>query len=146
MLQKTSQNGLVTLFGFDDLFRSFDRTLSEIMRIDPTDGEDDWIRNNAVSFTREDDKKFELDFELPGVNLSDIKMDIEDHSLIVSVDQKKESDNRRARYQMTRKMTLPENVSENDISANLKLGVLTVTLPKIEVKKLETKKIKINQE
>lgn len=144
MVKRSLVGPLSVVDDFDDIFRMFGKALVGFNRLsaDLNDG----IRTNAISDFREDENKYEIELELPGVQTSEVNVDVNEGILTISVNQKQESQSRRFCYQMTKSVSIPENVSEKDIVANLKAGVLVVTLPKVKAEKREAKKVQVNGE
>ena len=89
----------------------------------------------------ETEKEISLELELPGFNKSDIEVSVENDLLTITAkksSEKEEKDKKwlkreisRGHYQ--RRITLPENVDVEKISAESKDGILTVSIPKVEV-------------
>ena len=87
---------------------------------------------------REEDDAFYVDAEVPGLAAEDVKVDIEKNVLTLSgerkvVKEETEGTFRRVerRYgSFTRSFTLPETVDTDNISADLKEGLLALRLPK----------------
>ena len=84
---------------------------------------------------------FELAFELPGVEESDISVHVDDGQLVVSAERKFESEKTEGRDyhrvehrygRFARSLTLPKDVQADAIQATYKRGVLTVVVPKSE--------------
>ena len=94
----------------------------------------------AVDF-HEDDKNFFARMELPGVKKDAIKLEVENAVLTCSGDYSEETKNGKANYSFKRSISLPEGAAYDQISADLKDGVLTVRIPKKEV--AETRRIKV---
>ena len=90
---------------------------------------------------------YELDIDVPGYNKEDIKLELERGYLTVTAEQTKDSDEsdkkyiRRERYygKSSRTFYVGDNVTEEDIKANYKNGILSITVPKVS--KVETKKV-----
>lgn len=88
----------------------------------------------------EDEKAYQLKVELPGVNTDEVKIDVDNGVLTLSGERKLEKEDKRDGYHriersygsFSRSFTLPDHVVADDISANYKDGVLTLTLPKTE--------------
>lgn len=86
----------------------------------------------------ENDNEFKLQLAVPGMKKEDFKIAIEDNILVVSAEQKQESEKKTERYtrkefsfsSFTRRFNLPENVDENQINANYENGIMLLTLPK----------------
>lgn len=100
---------------------------------------------------RETDKEFIIEAELPGVNKEDIKVDIRDDMLTISVENKVETNEEREnyirrerRYGTYSRSFYLDNVKHEDIKAKYNNGVLTITLPKVDEGKGKNRKIEIN--
>lgn len=93
------------------------------------------------------DKQYILVLEVPGYDKSQIKVKVSGNKLFVTenIGKENKSDasddytNRNFNYVVS----LCEDIDQNNISSNLKNGVLTITLPRIEVKDKEAKEIPI---
>lgn len=88
----------------------------------------------------EDEKAFTITLDAPELSLEDIDVRVENGSLHVSGERKREelSDDRkyhrveRVYGAFRRVFQLPDNIDEDHIAASLKNGVLAVSLPKTE--------------
>ena len=88
----------------------------------------------------ETDTEIILDFELPGIEKNDIKVELKDNTLSVSGERKQDENIENAetrrierhygKYERT--FTLPDTVKSEDVSAAYKNGILTLSLPKAE--------------
>ena len=97
----------------------------------------------------ETDNKYFIEAELPGVKQSDLELKLDNNILVIKgkTEESKESKERnyfmRERYygSFQRSLTLPNNINENDITANFKDGILNIEI----TKKLEnsTKNIEV---
>jgi HSP20 family protein len=91
----------------------------------------------------ETDNELVLAFDLPGIPEEKIAVELEDNILTVSGERERSqehSSDRFYRYErrfgsFSRSVTLPAGVTEKDISANYKDGVLEVRVPKPEEQK-----------
>jgi HSP20 family protein len=91
----------------------------------------------------ENDTEFVVRTDLPGVEKKDIEISVDDHQLIVSGERTEERKVKEEHYlrverstgQFYRSFMLPKAVREDDIRADLKGGVLTIHIPKAEVRK-----------
>ena len=87
---------------------------------------------------REEDDAFYVDAEVPGLAAEDVKVDIEKNVLTLSGERKVEKEEVEGTYRrverqygsFTRSFTLPETVDTENITADLKEGVLALRLPK----------------
>ena len=93
----------------------------------------------------EDDKAYTVEVAVPGIRKEDCNVRLNDDTLAVSVEckQETEDDQQKSRNflrkefaysNFSQSFALPENVDKHNISANVADGILTITLPKMEVK------------
>lgn len=91
---------------------------------------------------KENESNYELIIDLPGFSKEDIKMHIEDGYLIINAKTKEENEEknedgkfvRRERYygECSRSFYVGEDVSEEDIKASFRNGILNIEIPKLE--------------
>lgn len=101
---------------------------------------------------REDDKNYILELAVPGMERKDLKIDIDEDVLTISSEQKVENEEKQEGYtrkefsysSFVRSFYIPENVNADNISANYKDGILTVSFPKQEEVKKITRQVKIS--
>ena len=127
---------------FDDMFGMdpfFERRDSKLMKTD----------------IKEKGDKYIIDIDLPGYDKENIDLEIEDGYLTVTakVDKNVDESDEDEKYihqerfygECSRSFYIGKNIKEEDIKASFKKGILTLTIPKEEQKKLEEKKkIQIN--
>ena len=109
--------------------------------------EHDWMP--AVDI-REEDNRYLLSADIPGVNRDDVEITLEEGVLTVKGERKTETEvtgegyRRRERSYGTflRQFTLPDTVDAGNISASAEDGVLKITIPKQE--KPEPRKITVS--
>ena len=99
---------------------------------------------------RETENTFELDVELPGYKKEDVKAQLKDGYLTVNVSKEENNDVkddagkyiRRERYSgsMSRSFYVGEDVQESDIKAKFEDGILKLSFPKEQPKKVEEPK------
>lgn len=80
----------------------------------------------------ETDEAFLASLDVPGVNFSDINIELEDNRLIISAERINPFDKTgeaTKKYRQT--LTLPKNIEEEKILAHYENGVLSLTLPKM---------------
>ena len=98
---------------------------------------------------REDDKTVYVSVELPGVDKKDVDISYKDNVLVIKGEKKHSEDVKKEDYSriersygsFKRAIQLSNNIDEKAISANLKDGILELTLPKTEK---DTTQIAIN--
>jgi len=111
---------------------------------------DNLSRKSKASFDVDvsvDGDNYILEAALPGYNKSDIKISTENG--ILSISAQKEIDKKDYIFSempkvstVERSFKLAEDIDQDNISANIKDGMLTLTLPKQEKKKAKEIKIK----
>ena len=98
-----------------------------------------WIPAADVS---EDDKRFVLTLEVPGLKSDEVKVDLDDKRLTISGEKAATNGQATGTRSFQRVFTLPEQVETGQIGASLADGILKVELPKIakpEPKRIEVK-------
>jgi len=91
--------------------------------------------------------------DIPGVKKEEVKVEVEDGNvLVISGERSKEKEDKsdkwhrveRSSGRFLRRFRLPENAKTEEVKAGMENGVLTVTVPKAEVKKPEVKSVEIS--
>lgn len=120
---------------------------------------DNWFRPVARNWAPVDtlaldvyevDDTFVVKAAMPGVKAEDVDIHIEDGVLTLRGETKREEQVENTRYhwqerwygEFERSVRLPSQVNASNIEANLKDGILTVTVPKAE--EVKPKKITVN--
>ena len=127
---------------FDEIERMFERMnrqfneLSEGSQLPATTGGPQSVSMDVA----EQDDEYIVTADLPGYEKADIDLSISERTLRVGVDREESTDEsdeegtyirrERRRQSVSRTITLPEEVEEDEASAAYNNGVLTVTLPK----------------
>jgi HSP20 family protein len=131
----------------DELQRLFESPWGELARAQQ------FLRgwNPAVDLYEDKDNIF-VKAELPGLKKEDIDVSLEDGVLTISGERKGEEKtegqetrrNERFYGQFRRSITLTSEVKADQVTANYKDGVLTITLPKVEAAKPKQIEVKAN--
>ncbi|KAK4480242.1 hypothetical protein RD792_013306 [Penstemon davidsonii] len=91
--------------------------------------------------------------DVPGLKKEEVKVEVEEGNILqISGERSKEQEEKNDKWhrierssgKFLRRFRLPENAKLEEIKANMENGVLTVTVPKQEVKKPEVKAIDIS--
>lgn len=128
-LVKNQNSAFPSLFNefFNDNFFGWDRDLSK-------------TNVPAVNIAETNDE-YKLEIAAPGLSKDDIKINIEDHRLVISSEKTEEKEDKQANYYrrefnysgFKRSFALPEHeVDEDKIDAKYENGVLSVVIPKRE--------------
>jgi HSP20 family protein len=100
----------------------------------------------------EDENNFNILTEIPGLEKKDIEILIHDGNLEIKGEIREEKKEEKKGELIRREFrsssyyrcfSLPENIDEDAIDANLDNGVLRITIPKTKIEKKEKKKIEI---
>lgn len=139
-MKVTRYRPFLDLKNFEDKFFSYDKdnNVSNISSFAP------------MVNTREDEKSYYVEIDLPGVRKEDISIDVEKNHLLISGERKFKTETKEEDYYKTesffgkfqRSFSLPETVDIENIQAKCENGVLEIIIPKIEPK--EAKKIQIS--
>ena len=93
----------------------------------------------------ENEAAFEINLVLPGISKKDIEININEGLLTVKTSRNDEHDGASVKFHLKettygtfeRSFKLPENVKEDEIKANLKNGILSISIPKDKEKPLK---------
>lgn len=114
---------------------------------------DTWAIANAKIDWKETPEAHVFKADLPGLKKEEVKVELEEGKVLqISGERSRESEEKndqwhrmeRSSGKFLRRFRLPENAKVNEIKAAMENGVLTVTVPKEEVKKPEVKAIDIS--
>jgi HSP20 family protein len=133
---------------YDPIFPAIGKVFGDSRRIDPFDLLDRVFdadlfgagtRSPAID-VREEDGRYVIEAELPGLSEKDVKLELKDGLLSLSTAQSTENveENKamkwlrreRREFSFNRSFAIPENADGEKIEARFKNGLLTVELPK----------------
>jgi HSP20 family protein len=134
---------------FDNTFRNFG--LPALMSQTGLGGMQGMFRPNIdITSTRDE---YAITAEVPGIEEKDIKLDVTaDGQLIISGEKKFEREDRQGDVQYAeasygsfeRVLSLPDDVDRESVEARFKNGLLTITCPRTEASKMQTRHIPIS--
>jgi len=100
----------------------------------------------------ESDKSYTLTFEIPGVEQNSVNIEIKDRELVLEVKEEKVTNEEESKdkYHVRNRLSksfkkvfrLPDDVNPDEVSANMKNGLLTLVVNKKE--EVQPKKIEVN--
>ena len=132
---------------FDDMFNDAFGLIPMSGRHNPLYGRHG--KNLMKTDVRETENSYELDVDLPGFKKEEVKVELEDGYLTISAAKgldKDEKDKegryiRQERYtgQCSRSFYVGDTVEAKDVSAKYEDGILKLSLPKVDQKKLPAK-------
>lgn len=131
---------------FDDFFRGFD--------IEPFGHfADEGVFMPHMNIS-EDEKEITVTAELPGIDNKDLDISVTKDILTIKGEKKTETEDKKKNYHriersfgsFSRTIALPEGVDESKVAAELKKGVLKITIPKAPNAQPQQKKIEVKTE
>jgi HSP20 family protein len=145
LTRKNNNSNLPDVRSFKD---RMDRIFDEFFSLSPVDFFDSqWLP--AIDMY-DDEKNVYIKADVAGIDEKDLNVSIQDNILTISGERIEEKQDKRKGWVISersmgsfcRSVNLPAGIKHDSIKAELKNGVLTVTLPK--EKQSESKTIKIN--
>ena len=100
---------------------------------------------------QQNDKEYMVEVHAPGYAEADFDIEVADDYVTITGHHEDKDEESGKQYlhrefaseSFTRTLSLPENVNTDGATADMKNGILTITLPKVEPEKPRTKKIKV---
>ena len=126
-----------SIFGeslFDNMFPFDEKFFTE--KKDPLYGKN--VSRLMKTDVRETEKTYELDIDLPGFKKDEIQIELKDGYLTVSAEKglDKDEEDKKGKY-IRKERYLGEEIREEEIKAKFENGILSVSIPKEEEKKVE---------
>lgn len=112
---------------------------------------ENWHPSRLIGRVKEQDQCYKLRYELPGLTKEEVKITVEDGILTIKGEHKEEEEegsddeywsSRSYGYHNTSLM-LPDDAKLDDIKAEMKDGILTITVPRIGRQGKDVKEIQI---
>ncbi len=139
---------------FDDFFDAFFEGFENIFGQDKKQtrrGETQKYAWTPPADIYEDNDFFKFKLDLPGVEKEDVKIKYSNGTLTVEGKRRPEQESDNFKYhkierkygRFFRKFDVPEEINEENISAEFRNGQLTVLLPKENIKKVKTVEIRV---
>ena len=136
---------------FNRLSKTFDNRYG-LSRKEDSDDEYDNAVWTPLTDVYENEDKYELKIDLPGVSKDDLKISYKNGELCISGERKQETEEKDGQYHRIertfgkyyRSFRLPELIKSDKIDAEFKDGQLTVSIPKAEEAKPKELEIKVN--
>ncbi|KAL0225822.1 hypothetical protein P9112_013146 [Eukaryota sp. TZLM1-RC] len=96
------------------------------------------MRTRFTSDIHEEEDKWEIDIECPGLRKEDVQIELDGNDLIISGERRKEEEKPGRRTvlkerevgKFTRRFTLPSNCQSEQVSSKMENGILRVNIPK----------------
>lgn len=133
---------------YDPMFPAIGRVFNDVRRIDPFELLDRVFDGDFLSpgshgpavDVREEDSRYVIEAELPGLSEKDVQLELKDGLLTLSTSEKTEASEEnkamkwlrreRREFSFKRVFEIPDNADGERIEAHFKNGLLSVELPK----------------
>ena len=97
-------------------------------------------------------KEYTVGVEVPGVNKNDVRLEITNDTLTIFGEKKQETEEKNKNYyrlersygSFQRVLSLPDDADQDNIKAQFKKGVLTITIPRKAIPESNIKQVQIN--
>ncbi|WP_101756762.1 Hsp20/alpha crystallin family protein [Oceanicoccus sp. KOV_DT_Chl] len=140
---------------FDDVFRGFGFPSLSTGFGSGFQGAGGWLQETGFRANlnvSSDNDAYQISVEAPGLTEADFSVEVRGDVLTIQGQKQEEQENKERQFyrversygSFQRTLALPEDALADDIQANLKQGVLTITIPRKALPEGSSKKITIN--
>jgi len=142
------------------LHQDIDRLFNEAMRGfgAPSIGDTSFFNSNSdllkpSTNIAADDKNYTITVEVPGVDESEVELELSNNTLTIKGEKHKEQEEQNKEFhriersfgKFERVLSLPQDAIQDDIKADFKNGILTVNIPRKVKSKAEVRHINIKK-
>lgn len=97
-------------------------------------------QNLGVEYKKNEDESLSVSIDVPGIEEQDIKVEVSEQNVLSIRGERK---TKTSSYTVNKSFSIPEEYDSSSIKAELRNGVLTITLPSLPVKSKESRKIAV---
>ncbi len=150
LAERTGPRGFSPFQEMDSIFEDLDRTLDRFFGRPFRERRKEGLRAPALDM-RDLGDRYLIEAEIPGIKKDDIEIELRDDSMVIQAETTEETEEEGEDYlrrergyrSFYRRLPLPEEVEQDEVTAELDQGILTIDLPKKETEVKEGKKIDI---
>ncbi len=144
-----SLSPMAVMRNMDRMFEDFRNEWENAFQY-PRESSLDVVRQPLVDLS-DNGQEYVVKAEVPGVNKEDLNIEVSANVIEISAESKEETKEEKKGYirrerryaSFYRSIPLPDNVNPDKANADLKDGVLTVTLPKVSAQEKKGKKVSV---
>ncbi len=150
LARRSERRGFSPFQEMDSIFEDLDRTLDRFFG-GPLRERRRGSRRAPALDMRDLGDRYLIEAEIPGIDKDDIEIELRDDSMVIEGETTEETEEEGEDYlrrergyrSFYRQLPIPEEVEEEEITAELDQGILTIDLPKREKEVKEGRKIDI---
>ena len=150
LAERTGPRGFSPFQEMDSIFEDLDRTLDRFFGRPFREIRREGRRAPTLDM-RDLGDRYLIEAEIPGIDKEDIDIELKDDTLVIEGETTEETEEEGEDYlrrergyrSFYRRLPVPEEVEQDEVSAELDRGILTIDLPKKETEVKEGKKIDI---
>jgi len=150
LAERTGPRSFSPFQEMDSIFEDLDRTLDRFFGRPFRERRREGMRAPALDM-RDLGDRYLIEAEIPGIDKDDIEIELRDDSMVIEAETTEETEEEGEDYlrkergyrSFYRQLPVPEEVEEEEITAELDRGILKIDLPKKETEVKEGRKIDI---